>query len=262
MTRYRAFSLVELLVVLAVVSVLAAALLPIAEQSFELARRNACMNNLRQQHAAMFLYSDDQAGCVPTTPVRWGISVSIDSTDDKFRRDTAAGTITYPGNSTGWYVLWNLDYLTKPILICPCVDNTGDFNGTDVSGRITAFTNNGIGGIHYGYRYNSARAECAAIGGAVPPPLKRNLLADSNRSWRSIATDRAGYAANIANGLPNMKTINGASVKWAHERGGNVITHAGTVRWLENSPGACSPYTWPCTSEGLRYEGAVDTRLK
>ena len=53
----RGFSLVELLVAMALVSVLAAALLPSVERSLELARRGVCANNLRQLHMTCLLYT-------------------------------------------------------------------------------------------------------------------------------------------------------------------------------------------------------------
>ena len=60
-----AFSLVELLVVLAVISVLAAMLLPTLEQCLEKTRTIACAGNLRQQSTAVSAYADDSKGFLP-----------------------------------------------------------------------------------------------------------------------------------------------------------------------------------------------------
>jgi prepilin-type N-terminal cleavage/methylation domain-containing protein len=60
-----AFSLVELLVVLAVVAILAALLLPALARAKESAKRTVCMSNLRQVNTALRMYADDSADTSP-----------------------------------------------------------------------------------------------------------------------------------------------------------------------------------------------------
>jgi len=57
-SRRAAFTLVELLVVVAVVALLLGILLPALGQARELARRSVCLSNLRQVHVAYFAYAD------------------------------------------------------------------------------------------------------------------------------------------------------------------------------------------------------------
>lgn len=60
-----AFSLVELLVVIAVVAILAALLLPALSRSRETAKEARCTNNLKQIYAGFLLYQSDNDGRFP-----------------------------------------------------------------------------------------------------------------------------------------------------------------------------------------------------
>lgn len=59
------FTLVELLVVIAVIAILAALLLPALGKARETAYRSQCMNSIRQVNAAVGLYCDDHNAQLP-----------------------------------------------------------------------------------------------------------------------------------------------------------------------------------------------------
>lgn len=63
--RRRAFTLVELLVVIAVIAILAAILFPVFAQARENARRTSCLNNLKQLGAAFVQYTQDNDERLP-----------------------------------------------------------------------------------------------------------------------------------------------------------------------------------------------------
>lgn len=66
--RARAFTLVELLVVMAVIAILAALLFPVLSAAKAKTQRAACMNNLRQINFALRMYADDDhGGALPNT---------------------------------------------------------------------------------------------------------------------------------------------------------------------------------------------------
>ena len=61
----KCFTLIELLVVIAIIAILAALLLPGLASARELAKRIACVGNLRQVHAATMLYIGDSNDFTP-----------------------------------------------------------------------------------------------------------------------------------------------------------------------------------------------------
>lgn len=60
-----AFTVIELLVVVAIISILAAMLLPALRLARESARAIVCMNNLKQVGASLILYANDYGGWTP-----------------------------------------------------------------------------------------------------------------------------------------------------------------------------------------------------
>ena len=67
----RAFTLVELLVVISVIALLAGLLLPALTQARRQARSTVCKNNLRQMGLATTLYVESNGGRLPYA---WGVS--------------------------------------------------------------------------------------------------------------------------------------------------------------------------------------------
>ena len=67
MTTRRAFTLIEVLVVIAVIALIAAMLLPALSKARESGRRAACASNLRQLNVAVSIYAGENEGDFPPT---------------------------------------------------------------------------------------------------------------------------------------------------------------------------------------------------
>jgi prepilin-type N-terminal cleavage/methylation domain-containing protein len=63
-----AFTLIELLLVIAIIAILAALLLPMLNSAKERSIRIACKNNLRQYYVLMHMYADDNGDRFPSAP--------------------------------------------------------------------------------------------------------------------------------------------------------------------------------------------------
>lgn len=93
MSASRAFTLIELLFVIAVIGILAALLLPVLAIAKERARSTVCQNNLKQMGVAVRLALDAN-GTWPVQPIELA---------DFAGKDTSADNQHIPTNSNIWY---------------------------------------------------------------------------------------------------------------------------------------------------------------
>src|SRR2546427_2995149 len=64
----KAFTLIELLIVIAITACLAAMLLPVLSAAKAKGHRTACLNNLRQINLGIRIYAEDSSGAFPVGP--------------------------------------------------------------------------------------------------------------------------------------------------------------------------------------------------
>jgi prepilin-type N-terminal cleavage/methylation domain-containing protein len=82
MKSKQGFTLLELMVVIAIIAILAALLLPVLSAAKEKGRRVRCMNNFKQLSLGIQLYADDHADQLPG-PVWQGFWEEYDNVDSK-----------------------------------------------------------------------------------------------------------------------------------------------------------------------------------
>lgn len=167
------FSLIELLVVLAIIALLTAILFPVFAQARGKARTVACISNLRQDGMAISLYADDYDGLYP---------YAIDPAD----RDTPQIWAAFPAFQALTPVLPWLHEVLLPYVrsreLFHCPSDTGivieDFTGQLLNATPTSF---GKYGTSYLYRTEIAFRGMGTA--SFEEPARVNVYMDGSGLW-------------------------------------------------------------------------------
>lgn len=202
--RGRAFSMVELVVVLAIVMVLTSLLMPGITHARHAAFRLMCASNLRQIGVAMMLHGEDDNGNLPESHLQTisrfeeMCAINTGETDDLSRRPT------YDGLGR----LWEMRYLESPrCLYCPAHhhDHTYESDGAYYDSLDGDFSRRIYSNYHFTGHWRVSED------GQVEPGGFRNL----NRSSRMLL---------VTDALRSREDFN-------HEDGINMLYSDGSTVW-------------------------------
>lgn len=199
----RAFSLIDLLVSIAVVAVLISLLSPMLGHVREMTRRVVCMSNVRQMGFAIAMYSDDWGDWLPP-------SVFVDGTEAfppspekmiTIRLGTATSSALTAWDGLG--ILYVRDYLPEP-LIYYCPSHTGNHPFEVYQQRWL----NEPGAIRANYHYRGEGPNGAKLLSQIKP----------------------GHASLVADGMATQLDYN-------HKVGSNVLRANLSVFWFDDPGG-------------------------
>lgn len=181
------FSLIELLVVVAIIAILAAVLFPIYTNSIKAASRSKCQSNLKQIMSAFESYTADYSGCYPNLNSkclwmgrywRWpmkrylGYYAVYDPNDSRAEIQSTR--------------VWN------SVLRCPADPTPGDiYDGTSYGYSAAFFhTPEQIDAMTLAQLYDATSVGFATVKiGSVKYPAKKAMVAD----WITHTDDKASW---------------------------------------------------------------------
>ena len=252
----RAFTIIELLVVLGIIGLLLALLIPSLSRAREQAVRTQCLSNLRQLGISILIYVHDHDELPPPEVRNTGAALVADP-------------VWYASPMSGLLATWTSGGFEPHILACP--------EGWASGGRsnwyeVKAFNNSGAAYMDYAY-----------WGGRYAPPAKgysvhaasfkyrpsekgtkilvTDVIADTTASTRLVGQVGAGNHSNHSAPLTIVAQTDGRghrlkTVNSIRSHGGNVLFSDNSARWFEaelftqQADGLCYPPEdqWPKTT--------------
>lgn len=212
----KAFTLIELLIVVAIISILASILFPVFARARENARRASCLSNLKQMGLGLRMYTQDFDERMPPAYVK--------VTDSNWK---------YPNGSTestrAWYLLIYPYVKNYQVYTCPSAGSALHYNG-------------GYQPQAFSYSYNYARPSPGGCGGVyncgvnmgLPEVAGASLAAIEDTSGTLFVVDGStAYTQFYHSRMPTEADVMANGVKYADYYVRSVRSrHLGTIATL------------------------------
>ncbi|NSW54595.1 MAG: DUF1559 domain-containing protein [Armatimonadetes bacterium] len=258
MGRKQGFTLVEILVVIAIIAVLAAILFPVFSRVRENARKTNCLSNLNQVGVAMRAYSSDYGGYI----VNWCVSHPACAATPGWPAPPAESVKNDPADGVVTWDLSIMRYLkSDKVLLCPSNKNPRtDVGRAARAYAIARYTQKVVAGGIWG-------PSLGMMEGDFPKPTETVLLFEKGNnlpgSWGDACGENVFESHNgplIDQYAPNDndeqtsggQTIN---VRMFHGDGKNILFLDGHAKYFTKTTG-------PFAKVGASYAvpGMVFTR--
>lgn len=186
--RKTGFTLVELLVVIAVIAILAGLLLPALNSAREKAQSMQCLANLKQIGSFMQYYAMDFEGYIPTKTTITPFANGARTYD--FWPDLLYRHYVKPDSKTGAWFGFNSDLKPKGVFGCPA-------KNTDTGTNAVEYNNYGMNI----FMYDSANGYLAFKADQFKRPSRQMDVADCQKGDGTVNGNRAVYLDDPVNRL-------------------------------------------------------------
>jgi prepilin-type N-terminal cleavage/methylation domain-containing protein/prepilin-type processing-associated H-X9-DG protein len=210
-TQGNGFTLIEILVVIAIIALLAAILFPVFARARENAKRASCQSNLKQIALGLIQYTQDY--------------------DERF-----PNWVPPEGGTPFWYVMAAPYFKSQQIFRCPSQPRTTDaFGTTYYSSYAMTGMDDGGGGPGTGNEHHMYDADGAHMSWIYKPAITY-LVVESERTVYGTTAPEDGYYLVKTGGVSFGNPITSASAKSVrpeHFGGYNVAFVDGHVKWVK-----------------------------